>query len=42
MTHGSVPPDVRAKLGIGDSMVRLSVGIEEPDDLISDLAAALG
>jgi cystathionine gamma-lyase len=42
MTHGSVPPEVRATLGIGDSLVRLSVGIEETDDLIADLAAALG
>jgi cystathionine gamma-lyase len=42
MTHGSVPPEVRATLGIGDTLVRLSVGIEEPDDLIADLAEALG
>jgi cystathionine beta-lyase/cystathionine gamma-synthase len=42
MTHGSVPKEVRAALGIGDSLVRLSVGIEEPDDLIADLAGALG
>jgi cystathionine gamma-lyase len=42
MTHGSVPPEVRASLGIGDTLVRLSVGIEEPDDLIADLGAALG
>jgi cystathionine beta-lyase/cystathionine gamma-synthase len=42
MTHGSVPPDVRAALGIGDSLVRFSVGIEETEDLIADLAAALG
>jgi cystathionine gamma-lyase len=42
MTHGSVPPDVRATLGINDSLVRLSVGIEAADDLIADLAAALG
>jgi cystathionine gamma-lyase len=41
MTHGSVPPEVRASLGINDSLVRLSVGIEEADDLIADLAAAL-
>jgi cystathionine gamma-lyase len=41
MTHGSVPPEVRATLGIGDSLVRLSVGIEDVDDLIADLAAAL-
>jgi cystathionine beta-lyase/cystathionine gamma-synthase len=42
MTHGSVPPEVRAQLGIGDTLVRLSVGIEDADDLIADLAAALG
>jgi cystathionine gamma-lyase len=42
MTHGSVPPEVRATLGIGDTLVRLSVGIEEADDLIADLKAALG
>jgi len=42
MTHGSVPPEVRATLGIGDTLVRLSVGIEDPDDLIADLASALG
>jgi cystathionine gamma-lyase len=41
MTHGSVPPDVRATLGIGEGLVRLSVGIEDADDLIADLAAAL-
>jgi cystathionine gamma-lyase len=41
MTHASVPADVRAKLGIGNSLIRLSVGIEDSDDLISDLAAAL-
>ena len=42
MTHGSVPADVRAALGISDTLVRLSVGIEDPDDLIADLDAALG
>ena len=42
MTHGSVPVDVRAALGISDTLVRLSVGIEDPDDLIVDLDAALG
>jgi cystathionine beta-lyase/cystathionine gamma-synthase len=41
MTHASVPPEVRAKLGINDTLVRLSVGIEDSDDLIGDLAAAL-
>jgi len=42
MTHGSVPVDVRAALGISDTLVRLSVGIEDSDDLIADLDAALG
>ena len=42
MTHGSVPADVRAALGISDTLVRLSVGIEDPGDLIADLDAALG
>jgi cystathionine gamma-lyase len=42
MTHASVPPEVRAKLGITDTLVRLSVGIEDTDDLIADLEQALG
>jgi cystathionine gamma-lyase len=42
MTHASVPPEVRAGLGINDTLVRLSVGIEAADDLIVDLAGALG
>jgi cystathionine gamma-lyase len=42
MTHASVPADVRAELGIGDTLVRLSVGIEDSNDLINDIAAALG
>jgi cystathionine gamma-lyase len=41
MTHASVPPDVRAALGIDDGLVRLSVGIEDADDLIADLRSAL-
>ncbi|SDG60696.1 cystathionine gamma-synthase [Pseudomonas abietaniphila] len=41
MTHASIPADNRAKLGIGDSLVRLSVGIEEVEDLRADLAQAL-
>ena len=40
MTHGSVPAHVRDTLGIGDSLIRLSVGIEDPDDLIADLQSA--
>ncbi len=42
MTHASVPPETRAKLGISDSLVRLSIGIEDTEDLVADLAAALG
>jgi cystathionine gamma-lyase len=41
MTHASVPPDQRAQLGITDSLVRLSVGIEDPRDLQQDLQRAL-
>jgi cystathionine beta-lyase/cystathionine gamma-synthase len=41
MTHGSVPSDVRAQLGIGDTLVRLSVGIEDADDLMADIEQAL-
>ena len=41
MTHASVPADVRAALGIGDNLVRLSVGIEDVDDLVADLEQAL-
>jgi cystathionine gamma-lyase len=41
MTHASVPKDVRAELGITDGLVRLSVGIEDGDDLLSDLEQAL-
>ena len=42
MTHASIPPEQRAALGITDSLVRLSVGIEDGDDLIADLSQALG
>jgi cystathionine gamma-lyase len=42
MTHASVPPEVRDGLGISDTLVRLSVGIEAADDLIADLEGALG
>jgi cystathionine gamma-lyase len=40
MTHASVPPERRARLGISDSLIRLSCGVEEPDDLIADLDQA--
>ncbi len=41
MTHASVPPEVRRDLGIDDGLVRLSVGIEDVEDLVADLARAL-
>jgi len=41
MTHASVPREMRDAMGLTDSLVRLSVGIEDPDDLIADLAQAL-
>ena len=41
MTHASIPPEIRAELGISDSLVRLSVGIEDIDDLLADLEFAL-
>jgi cystathionine gamma-lyase len=41
MTHGSIPAEQRAALGIDDSLVRLSVGVEDLDDLRDDLAFAL-
>ncbi len=42
MTHASVSPERRAELGISDSLVRFSVGIEDCDDLIADIEQALG
>lgn len=42
MTHASIPPENRKKLGILDNLVRLSVGIENVQDLIDDLGSALG
>jgi cystathionine gamma-lyase len=41
MTHGSIPPEQRAQLGIDDSLIRLSVGVEDVEDLRADLAEAL-
>jgi cystathionine gamma-lyase len=41
MTHGSIPPEQRIQLGIDDSLIRLSVGVEDVEDLRSDLAEAL-
>jgi cystathionine gamma-lyase len=41
MTHASIPPHVRDELGISDAFIRLSVGVENVDDLIADLEQAL-
>ena len=41
MTHASVPADRRAAIGITDDMVRVSVGVEDVDDLIADFTQAL-
>jgi cystathionine gamma-lyase len=41
MTHGSIPKEIREKAGLSDSLIRVSVGIEDADDLISDLDQAL-
>ena len=41
MTHASIPPEIRAELGISDSLIRLSVGIENLEDLIAELDYAL-
>ncbi|MGB4100554.1 MAG: cystathionine gamma-synthase [Alphaproteobacteria bacterium] len=41
MTHASIPPEVRAKTGIHDGLIRMSVGIEDVQDLQADLAQAL-
>jgi cystathionine beta-lyase/cystathionine gamma-synthase len=42
MTHASIPRDERIKNGLSDSLIRLSVGIEDADDLIEDLKNAIG
>lgn len=41
MTHASVPAEQRAELGITDSLIRLSIGLENIEDLIADLEQAL-
>lgn len=42
MTHASIPREERLKVGLSDGLIRLSVGIEDADDLIADLAQAIG
>jgi cystathionine beta-lyase/cystathionine gamma-synthase len=41
MSHASMPADFRAKIGISDNLIRLSVGLENIDDLVADLKQAL-
>jgi cystathionine beta-lyase/cystathionine gamma-synthase len=41
MTHASVPPETRARLGLTDDLLRLSCGVEDVGDLIADLEQAL-
>lgn len=41
MTHASIPPETRAALGLSDTLIRLSPGIEHPRDLVADLTGAL-
>ncbi|MBP1674012.1 MAG: cystathionine gamma-synthase [Bacteroidetes bacterium] len=41
MTHGAFPPELRQKIGVSENLIRLSVGIEHIDDLLSDLENAL-
>ena len=42
MTHAGLPPEVKAQCGISEGLIRISVGIERPEDLIADLDQALG
>ena len=42
MTHASIPREERLKVGLTDSLIRLSVGVEDVSDLIADLDAAMG
>ncbi len=41
MTHASIPKEIREKVGITEGLIRLSVGIENVNDLVSDLLAAI-
>ena len=41
MTHATIPKEEREKIGISDSLIRLSVGIEDVEDIIEDLSQAL-
>ena len=41
MTHSDIPPEAQARMGLTPKMIRLSVGVEHPEDLIADLGQAL-
>jgi cystathionine beta-lyase len=41
MTHASIPPEDRIRSGLVDSLVRLSIGVEDAEDLLEDLSQAL-
>jgi methionine-gamma-lyase len=41
MTHSGVPLKVRARIGVLETTIRLSIGVEHPDDLVADVAQAL-
>jgi cystathionine beta-lyase len=41
MTHASIPEEMRTRVGVSDGLLRLSVGIEDVDDLVADLEQAL-
>jgi cystathionine beta-lyase len=41
MTHKSIPPEKRRAAGVEDGLIRLSIGLENPEDLIADLENAL-
>jgi cystathionine gamma-lyase len=41
MTHGSIPEIERAQLGITDDLIRMSIGVEDPEDLVRDIEEAL-
>jgi cystathionine beta-lyase/cystathionine gamma-synthase len=42
MTHASIPREERLKVGLTDGLIRLSIGIEDAEDLVADLAQAIG
>jgi cystathionine gamma-lyase/cystathionine beta-lyase len=42
MTHGSIPKEIREKVGVVDNLIRISVGVEDIEDLLADLKQALG